>query len=104
MTTGKIEQPDLQQPQPLPLPVEGLEQPQDETQEIQKATRSLSEFLQREPEAMQVVERVIGEHLRKGVNTGTGSILFDSLAFYAGEDLANFLLTLLARGAMTESC
>ncbi|MCS7221774.1 MAG: hypothetical protein RML36_01665 [Anaerolineae bacterium] len=97
MTAGETEQSDLPQPQlPLP-PVEGVEQPQDESQEIQKAARALSELLQREPEAVQVVERVIGEHLRGGINTDTGGILFDSLAFYVGEELANFLLTLLAR-------
>lgn len=97
MTAGEIEQPDLQQPQQPFSPVEGVQQPQDESQEIRETARSLSELLQREPEAMQIVERVIGEHLRRGVNVDTGSILFDSLAFYAGEELANFLLTLLAR-------
>lgn len=97
MTAGEIEPPELPQPQP-PLPsIEGVEQPQDESQEIRKAAHALSELLQQDPEAMQIVERVISEHLHRGVNTDTGGILFDSLTFYVGEELANFLLTLLAR-------
>ena len=47
---------------------------------------------------MRGFERIVEERLRGGVNTETGGMLFNSLVLYAGEDVANFLLMLLARG------
>jgi len=71
----------------------------DEDQQVQQAAAAFLGFLEREPGAMQGLERIIGEHLqRERMDTETAQRLFSSLSRYAGEDNANFLLSLLMRG------
>ena len=80
------------------IPGEDTGEPVDEDQQLRQAAAALLGFLEREPGAMHSVERIVSEHLRGVMNTETAQMLFNSLARYAGEDNANFLLSLLMRG------
>jgi len=105
-----LEQPEEQPPQAAPrgeevreepAPAEsaggGAEESADEEQQIRQAVTTFLDFLRREPGAAQGLERIIGEHLHRP-DTNTAQRLFNSLSRYAGEDNANFLLSLLMRG------
>ncbi len=98
MARTETESSGMDQPEEPLMPVEDVEELVDEEQRIRQRSSLLSQMLKREPGAMQNVERIIREHLRLAVDTDTGGRLFDNLALYTGEDNADFLLMLLARG------
>ncbi|GAB4562834.1 MAG: hypothetical protein Kow0047_11250 [Anaerolineae bacterium] len=66
----------------------------DETVQL---TIQLVHFLEQHPNAQQTIDQILQAHLRRPATTETASNLYDSLAIYMGEDLANFLLLLLAQ-------
>ncbi|MDH7487541.1 MAG: hypothetical protein QHJ81_14860 [Anaerolineae bacterium] len=97
MATMETGRPPLEQPEEQP-PHEEAGEPVDEEQQIRQAATTFLGFLEREPGAVQGLERIIGEHLRGRPDTDTAQRLFNSLTRCAGEDNANFLLSLLMRG------
>ena len=68
---------------------------EEEIAMIQEECTTLLEFLEREPGAIQDIERIISEQLSGGVKMETWAAIFDSLSVYAGEDNTRFLLMLV---------
>lgn len=113
MAKMKAGHPPLEQPEEQPLhrdppgeeeeerlrpAPEEVEEPASEEEQIRQAATTFLDFLKREPGAVHSLDRILGEHLRQRPDADTAQRLFNSLSRYAGEDNANFLLSLLMRG------
>ncbi len=81
-----------QETPPGPLPPTEVE---DEETLIRNGANLLVQFLQADPGARAYIDRTIRQHLGDGVGLGTWENILGGLILYAGEDVVNFLLTVL---------
>jgi hypothetical protein len=91
--------PELFQGQAPSVPDEQAEKiAKDEKKQIQQAANQFSEFLEKQPEAIQTLRHIFECHLQGEITIKTGGLLFKSISIYAGADNAKALWSFMRRG------